>query len=226
MKILLADDDVDMVDVTAYALRREGYSIIVATDGAQALRRWRADDPDLVLLDIGMPRINGFEVCRRIRQAASTPVIMLTGSSDEDHVVQGYGHGADDYVTKPFSAKQLALRIRAVLRRSGRAIAPMPVGELRAGTLILDVEGHRVFTADACVQLTPLEFRILHVLASNAGRVVSSSRIVDFAWGFDGGDSAVLKTHICHLRRKLNMRRGQSPDIVVIHSVGYRLAIA
>jgi len=224
VKILLADDDTDMLDVTAYALRREGFSIVVATDGLQALRRWRSDDPDVVLLDVGMPRVNGFEVCRRIRQSAKTPVIMLTAAGDEDHVVKGFLHGADDYVTKPFSPKQLAMRIRAVLRRTGSEVEPQPTGELHAGDLVLDVEGHQVQNQGKSVQLTPLEFRILYMLATNIGRVVSFGRLVEFAWGYDGGDPSMLKTHVSHIRRKLGLQRGQPGDITVVHGVGYSLS--
>jgi len=223
MKILLADDDTDMLDVTAFALRREGFTVAVVTDGVQALRRWRTDDPDLLLLDVGMPRVNGFEVCRRVRQASNVPVIMLTAAGDEDHVVQGYQLGADDYVTKPFSPKQLVLRIRAVLRRSGAVTVGELGGEVRVGDLTMDLEGHQIRKGDARVQLTPLEFRILYMLASNLGRVVGFGRLVEFAWGYEGGDPSVLKTHVCHLRKKLTLRRGQPGDITVVHGVGYCL---
>jgi DNA-binding response OmpR family regulator len=223
MKILLADDDADMVDVTAYALRREGFTIIVATDGAQALRRWESDQPDLILLDIGMPRVNGLEVCRRIRQTSDTPVIMLTAASDEDHVVQGFRHGADDYVTKPFSPKQLALRIRAVMRRSSGTSISEPVRVLRAGPYTLDIESHQVARGEVTAQLTPLEFRLLYMLAMNEGRVVSFGRLVEYGWGYDGGDPSMLKTHMSHIRKKLRVEEGQAGSIAVVHGVGYVL---
>jgi DNA-binding response OmpR family regulator len=223
VKILLADDDADMVDVTAYALRREGFNIIVATDGAQALRRWESDQPDLVLLDVGMPRINGLEVCRKIRQASDTPVIMLTASGDEEHVVQGFRHGADDYVTKPFSPKQLAMRIRAVMRRSSGTSPPEPVGVLRVGQYTLDLESHQVIRGDVTAQLTPLEFRILYMLAMNEGRVVSFGRLVEYAWGYNGGEPSMLKTHISHIRTKLRVRADGAGAIAVVHGVGYVL---
>jgi DNA-binding response OmpR family regulator len=225
MRILLADDDADMVDITAYALRREGFTVLVAVDGLQAFQRWRSDQPDLVLLDVAMPRLNGFEVCRRIRQVAATPIIMLTGASDEEHVLQGFRFGADDYVTKPFSPKQLAVRIRAVLRRS-RADAACAAEDLRIGEFIFDTEAHQVQVGNRRVQLTPLEFRIFYLLAANAGRVVSFRRLVEYAWGYDGGDAALLKTHVSHLRKKLGLRRGRPEDIVVVHGVGYSLALA
>lgn len=224
MKILLADDDADMLDVTAYALRREGFDIIVASDGLQALRCWRSEEPDLVLLDVGMPRLNGFEVCQQIRQTSQTPVIMLTAAGDEEHVVQGFLHGADDYVVKPFSPRQLAMRIRAILRRSSEARAPDPVHEITVGNLRLDLEGHRVCKDGEWIQLTPIEFRIVHSLASNAGRVVGFARLVDHVWGYDGGDPTALKTHVSHIRRKLKLPREGPGAIRVVHGAGYYLA--
>jgi DNA-binding response OmpR family regulator len=224
MKILLADDDADMVDVTAYALRREGFNIIVATDGAQALRRWESDQPDLVLLDVGMPRINGLEVCRKIRQESDTPVIMLTAAGDEEHVVQGFKHGADDYITKPFSPKQLAMRIRAVMRRSSGKSMAEPQSILKVGKYTLDMESHQVNRGDVVAQLTPLEFRILYMLAMNEGRVVSFGRLVEYAWGYNGGEPSMLKTHISHIRKKLDLKEGEPGYISVVHGVGYVLS--
>ena len=224
MKILLVDDDTDLLDVTAYALRREGFNVIVATDGAQALRRWESDDPDLVLLDVGMPRMSGLEVCRKIRQTSTTPVIMLTAASDEEHVVQGFRSGADDYVSKPFSPKQLALRIRAVMRRSAGQTVTESQRILQVGEFTLDLESHQVTRSDEIVQLTPLEFRIFHMLAINEGRVVTFSRLVEFGWGYDGGEPAMLKTHISHLRKKLKLEPGRPGYIQVLHGVGYLMS--
>jgi len=220
MKILLVDDDTDLLDVTAYALRREGFNVIVATDGQQALRRWEADHPHLVVLDVGLPRISGFDVCRRIRQTSVVPIILLTGLSDDDHVVQGFRLGADDYVTKPFSPRQLAMRIRAVWRRGVQAGEPEPVRELESGQLVLDVESHEVRHPRGTTRLTPIEFRLLYMLAINSGRVVSGARLVEYAWGYDGSDTSLLKTHICHIRQKLGLVRG---EITAVPGVGYRL---
>jgi DNA-binding response OmpR family regulator len=223
MKILLADDDTDMLDVTTYAFRRDGFNVITATDGEQALRRWKTDEPDLVLLDVGLPRINGFEVCRRIRQGSSTPVIMLTARGEEEHVVKGFLLGADDYVTKPFSHRQLTMRVRAVLQRRSGAAVPEPANELQVGELKIDMQSHEVTKGDFVVRLTPLEFRILYILAINVGRVVSSTRLIEYAWGYDGGDASMLKTHICHIRQKLKLEKGQPGYITSIPHVGYSL---
>jgi DNA-binding response OmpR family regulator len=223
MKVLLVDDDSDLLDVTSYALRRDGFNVIVATDGAQALRRWQADEPDVVVLDVGLPRMNGLEVCHKIRQDSTTPVILLTARSDEDHIVQGFRLGADDYVTKPFSPRQLSMRIQAVSRRGAAMGEREPTRELRVGDLVLDVESHEVHCGDVRTQLTSIEFRLLYLLANNVGRVVASSRLVDYAWGCDGGDVSLLKTHISHIRTKLGLGVGGPSSISVVPSVGYRL---
>jgi DNA-binding response OmpR family regulator len=221
MKILLVDDDTDLLDVTAYALRREGFTILVATDGQQALRRWEAERPHLVILDVGLPKLSGFDVCRRIRQTSTTPVILLTGLSDDEHVVQGFRLGADDYVTKPFSPRQLAMRIRAVWRRGLQPGEPEPVRQLDLGDLVLDVEAHEVRCGPGVARLTPIEFRLLYMLALNSGRVVSSARLVEYAWGYDGSDTSLLKTHMTHIRKKLGLTAG---DLSAVPGVGYRLA--
>jgi DNA-binding response OmpR family regulator len=222
MKILLVDDDADLLDVLTYALRREGFNVITASDGNHALRRWEADQPDLVVLDVGLPRRNGFEVCRAIRQNSSTPVILLTGLTSEEHVLSGFRLGADDYVTKPFSAKQLAMRIRAVARRALNKSEQPSERELRVGELMLDVESHEVTWRDQTVRLTPIEFRLMYMLASNHGRVVSGSRLVEYIWGYDAMDVSPLRTHVCHIRKKLQFERGGPIDIRAVPGVGYR----
>ena len=231
MKILVADDDADLLDVTTYALRREGYNIVTATDGQQAVDRHLDERPDLVLLDVGLPRMNGFDVCRRIRESAATPIIMLTARNDDDNVVQGFLTGADDYVTKPFSHRQLAARIRAVLNRTHGGLTPEPEGDLAVGNLRLDLHSHEVtIGSERVVRLTPLEFRVLYMLAINEGRVVSSSRLVEYAWGYEGGEASLVKTHISHVRQKLGLDRARPEDerpgdirIRTVPWVGYSL---
>ena len=231
MKILVADDDADLLDVTTYALRREGYNIVTATDGQQAVDRHLDERPDLVLLDVGLPRMNGFDVCRRIRESAATPIIMLTARTDDENVVQGFLTGADDYVTKPFSHRQLAARIRAVLNRTHGGLTPEPEGDLAVGNLRLNLHSHEVTTKDQrTVRLTPLEFRVLYMLAINEGRVVSSSRLVEYAWGYEGGEASLVKTHISHARQKLGLDRARPEDerpgdirIRTVPWVGYSL---
>lgn len=222
MKVLLVDDDVDLIDVTTYALRREGYSVLVANDGQQALSRWEADEPDVVILDAGLPKLNGFEVCRRIRQDSKTPIIMLSAATDEQDKIRGLHLGADDYVTKPFSPKELAARTKAVLRRCQMYSYTHPVSTLALGDLTLDLQSYEVAKAGQLVQLTPLEFRTLHILAMNEGRVVPYSWMLQYAWGYDSGDASLLKTHICHIRRKLGLGDGPG-EIRAVSGVGYRL---
>jgi DNA-binding response OmpR family regulator len=232
VKILLVDDDTELLDVAAYALRREGYSVVTATDGQPAVDRHRDERPDLVLLDVALPRMTGFEVCRRIRAGAATPVIMLTARDDDDSVVQGFLAGADDYVTKPFSHRQLAARIRAVLNRAHGRPTAEPAGDLAVGNMRLDPDAHEVTVRGERVRLTPLEFRLLYHLAINAGRVVSADRLVQHAWGYEGGGAALVRTHVAHIRRKLGLGRGTSgderPGDVLIRSVprvGYSLTL-
>src|SRR5919206_2145434 len=223
MKVLVADNDADLVDLMGYALRRSGYSVVATTDGQQALRQWEAESPDLVLLDVTMPKLNGFEVCRRIRQDSDTPIIMLTARDEEEDIIRGFQLGADDYVTKPFSTKQLAARMEAVLRRYRENRYLRPVSEVQVGDLVLNLESHEASKAGQLVQLTPLEFRILYLLAMNEGRVIPYSRLVEYAWGYDGGDANLLKTHICHIRKKLSLDEQQPGGIRAVGGVGYRL---
>lgn len=223
MKVLLVDDDLDLLDVTAYALRREGFDVLVAKDGIQALQRWETEQPDLLVLDVAMPHLDGLEVCRRIRQVSEIPVIFLTGATDERHVLEGFASGADDYVRKPFSPKQLVLRVRAVLRRTYGKPTNEGVRMLRVGDITLDTNSLQVIRQGEVIQLTPLEFRILAMLAQNEGRVVSFDRLVEHGWGYDGGDASMLKTHISHLRKKLKLEPGLPGYIQSVHGVGYVL---
>jgi DNA-binding response OmpR family regulator len=223
MKLLLVDDDTDLLDVTAYALRREGFNVTVATDGMHALQRIEQERPDLIVSDVVMPRLDGFDLCQKVRQAGTTPVILLTALNSEEHILRGFQLGADDYITKPFSPRQLAMRVRAVLRRGSLSSEPEPSRELRSGGLLLDVESHEVWHGDRQIQLTPIEFKLLHILCLNQGRVVSSSRLVDFAWGYDGGDVSLLKTHLSHIRGKLRLPQDDIGNIRAVPRVGYRL---
>jgi DNA-binding response OmpR family regulator len=227
MKALVVDDDVDLLDLVSYSLRREGYMVISAVDGQQALQRWEADSPDIVLLDGNLPKMDGFEVCRRIRHESETPIIMLTARHEEENILRGLQVGADDYVTKPFSAKQLNARMKAVLRRSKADPYRQPASEIRLGDLVLDLQSHEARLLGEVVQLTRLEFRILYMLAMNEGRVVPYSRLIEYAWGYyDEGNSNLLKTHICHLRRKLNFSTNGPGSIRAVIGVGYSVTRA
>lgn len=225
MKALLIDDDTDLLDLMTYALRREGYTVHCAVDGQQALERVRAEDPDIILLDVNLPKLNGFDVCRMIRRDWETPIIMLTACSSEEEIVRGLEVGADDYVSKPFSAKQVAARMKALLRRSRADRYRQPVSQLRVGDLVLDLESHEVTRGGEPVELTTLEFRVLYMLAMNVGRIIPYARLVEYAWDYDGGDAALLKTHISHIRKKLGIPYTKKGGIEAIAKVGYRLRV-
>ena len=223
MKALVVDDDLDLLDLTTYALRREGYNVLPAVDGQQALQRWESEHPDIVLLDANLPRLNGFEVCRRIRQESTTPIIMVTACDDESDVVRALQLGADDYVTKPFSQRQLAARMKAVLRRCSADPYDQAVNKVQAGDLVLDLNSHDTMRGGVPIELTAIEFRILFMLASNASRVIPYTRLVEYAWGYDSGDANLLKTHICHIREKLGLPLEARTGIKAVPGVGYRL---
>lgn len=223
MDVLLVDDDLDLADVTAYALRREGFSVTIVTNGQEALQRAQRVAPDVIVLDVVLPGMSGLDVCSAIRERDATPIILLTARHDEEQIMEGFRRGADDYVTKPFSPRQLAMRIRAVARRGARTWEPEPQRELRLEDLLLDVEAQEVRQGEATIALTGIEFRLLQLLVSNAGRVVRSERLVDFAWNYEGGDRSLLKTHLSHLRTKLGWRADGKWDIAAVQGVGYRL---
>ena len=223
MKVLVVDDDVDLLDLITYALRREGYTVLAAVDGAQALHRWESENPDIILLDVSLPKVNGFEVCRRIREDSETPIILLTARDEEEDIVRGLQLGADDYITKPFSAKQLSARMKAVLRRCRSDSYHQVASELRVGDMVLDLQSHETIKAGQPIQLTPLEFRLTFMLAMNPNRVIPYSRLVEYAWGYESGDANLLKTHICHIREKLDMPLESKTGIKAVPGVGYRL---
>src|SRR5687767_11763299 len=159
----------------------------------------------MVLLDVNLPHLNGFEVCRRIREDASTPVLMVTGCDDEEDILRGLNLGADDYIPKPFSAKQLVARMRTVMRRAGAEVHQQSARTVEAGDLVLNIQSFEATHRGELVQLTPREFRVLYMLALNEGQVIPYGSLINYVWGYDGGDSNLLKTHISHLRTKLNM---------------------
>jgi DNA-binding response OmpR family regulator len=222
MKLLLVEDDPELLGLLVHALGRDGYQIITAAGGQQALERWQAERPDLVVLDVNLPEIDGFEVCRRIRHESDTPVIMLTGRGQDADVIRGLQVGADDYVTKPFSVRQLAARIQSVLRRTQQDRARRPAQELCIGDLVLDQETHGVTRGGVPVALTRLEFRLLYLLAMNAGQVVPYARLIEFAWGTsEEGSTSVLRTHLSHVRRKVGLGASGPGALQSVGGVGY-----
>jgi DNA-binding response OmpR family regulator len=226
IRVLLADDDLDFLDVTAYALRRAGFVVSTVQDGEEALNSWRAEDPDIVLLDVGMPKVKGIQVCETIRSGSTTPIVLISGNRRETDIIQGFAAGADDYVTKPFSVQQLVMRLRAIHRRSSGQAADVTPRHLVLDDLVIDLDSFSVTLDDKPIRLTRLEFRLLYSLAANVGRVVPTSRLIDFAWGLDGeGDASLLKTHFSHIRRKLNEARDSAVVIRAFPGVGYSLHV-
>ena len=222
MKALVVDDDFALADVISFALRRSGYEIVLAHDGITALERWENDQPDIIILDLNLPKLDGFGVCQRIRAKAKTPIIVLSVRNSEDDIVEGLQLGADDYMTKPFSPRQMLARVEAVLRRStlDRPI-PQPIN---CGLLKLDPARHEVCLSGECVaKLTQLECRLLEVLMINHNQVLVADMLIDQIWGPAGGDRSMLKQLIYRLRQKVEKDPSNPAYIATIPGVGYLL---
>jgi DNA-binding response OmpR family regulator len=201
MKVLIVDDDRVLADVLVFTMRRAGYQIVQAFDGEAALQRWAEERPDLILLDVNLPKLDGFAVCQRIREQADTPILLLTVRDEEDDIVHGLELGADDYITKPFSPRQLVARAQAVLRRAGKMPAP---ATRQVGELTLDPSRREMRLGDGePISLTPLENRLLDYLMLNAGHVLTTEAIIEHVWGPDGGDRDMLRQLIHRLRGKI-----------------------
>ena len=224
MKALVVDDDPDLLPLLALVLRQAGFLVVEATSGERALALVAEEVPDVVILDANLPRIDGFEVCRRLRAAGdSTPVLMLTVRSDEEDVVRGLEQGADDYLTKPFSPRTLLARVRALVRRTARTA--VPGRPATSGDLALDEELQAVRLGGKPPQrLTPLEFRLLQLLLAHGGRPVPTERILRHVWGSRGaGDRQLLKQLVHRLRQKIEADPAQPARLRTEPGVGYRL---
>jgi len=222
MKVLVADDDADLRELIAFTLGQAGFLVVKAADGTAAVRRFEEESADLVVLDINMPGLSGFQVCEAIRARSRVPVMMLTVRGEEEDLVRALGLGADDYLTKPFSPRTLLARIRALLRRAGMEnAAPLAVGRVR-----LDLEEHTVrIAADPPVRLTKLELRLLQMLLANAGHAVSSDRLLVQVWGHrSGGDRQLLKQLVHRLRQKIESDPA-TPALLRTAAAGYKLVV-
>jgi len=225
-KILVVEDDRNLLDVLQYNLTRDGYSVILATDGSQALDLARQDKPDLIILDVMLPKLNGFEVCRILRKETTSPIIMLTAKTDELDKIIGLEIGADDYVTKPFSMRELLARVRAMLRRA-KMLEPKPVtgtSYFKIGNLEVDIARRKVTLNDATVDLTPKEFDLLAFLAKNKGLVFSREQLLEKVWGYDfAGGTRTVDVHIHWLRQKIENDAARPQRLVTVRGAGYKL---
>jgi DNA-binding response OmpR family regulator len=223
MNVLVVDDDHTLADVIAFTLRREGYQVIQAYDGEMALRKWEQEAPDLIILDVNLPRLDGFKVCQHIRQLSKTPIILLTVRGEEDDILYGFDLGADDYITKPFSPRQLLARVQAVLRRADKAPFPSmrEVGRIKFDQARREVQ---VDEGDSIV-LTPLECKLLEFLMINAGHVVTPGAIIDYVWGAEGGDRDMLRQVIHRLRAKIEPDPSSPIYIETVPGIGYGLTL-
>jgi two-component system, OmpR family, phosphate regulon response regulator PhoB len=219
--VLVVEDERDIQDLVEFNLRQAGYKVLKAGDGLEGLRLAQTETPDLVVLDLMLPGMDGKEVCRRLKQGESTrgiPVLMLTALAEETDRIIGFEIGADDYLTKPFSPRELSLRIQAILRRTAEPDAPG--GLLRRDGLFIDPDRHLVEVEGQAVELTATEFRLLHHLASHAGKVQTREVLLERVWGYAyEGYARTVDTHVRRLRKKLG---GLSEAIETIRGIGYR----
>ena len=217
--ILVVDDEKNIVELARLYLEKEDYRVEAAYDGAEALAKIKSVQPDLVVLDLMLPEIDGWEVCRRVRGESDVPIIMLTARDDDVDKIVGLEMGADDYLTKPFNPRELAARVRAVLRRYEKAIRPEQV--IKIGQVTIDPQRREVTVGDRLVELRTQEFDLLLALAQHKGIVLSRDQLLDLAWGFDFyGQTRTVDIHIAHLRDKL-----ANSDLVIdtVWGIGYKL---
>jgi DNA-binding response OmpR family regulator len=225
-KVLIVEDEQDVAELIRFNLAREGYDVRVALNGTEALRQAREFHPEVILLDIMVPQLNGWEVCRRLKQEPETrtvPVIMVTGRVEEGDKVLGFELGADDYVTKPFSPRELVARVRAVLRRGRPAESPAKKAHLSSGDLEIDRHRFEVTMKGKAVELTRKEFELLAALVGTPGRVFGREELLDLVWGHDGFvEPRTVDVHVARLRGKFTSANLPAPGIETVRGVGYR----
>ena len=225
ISVLVVEDDRNIAGLLQMYLEKEGYAVTVAYDGGQGLQKFRSIKPDLVLLDVMMPVMDGWAVCRTIRAESQTPVIMLTAKSETDDKVQGLRAGADDYITKPFEMKEVLARIEAVLRRSTGVTAEKKSRRLTFDKLVIDMDAFELLVDGKKVDTPPKEMELLYYLASSPNRVYTRNQLLDEVWGFDYfGDSRTVDVHIKRLREKLEGVSEQW-NVATIWGVGYKFKV-
>ncbi|RIQ35935.1 response regulator transcription factor [Jiangella rhizosphaerae] len=222
-RILVAEDDVKQAELVRRYLEREGHSVVVTHDGRTALDEARRRRPDLLVLDVMMPRVDGLDVCRILRTESDTPIIMLTARSTEDDLLLGLDLGADDYLTKPYSPRELVARVRTILRRVDRHRSAD--SRLRIGDLVVDTARHQVFVDGREIDVTPAEFKILACLAAEPGRVFPRQKLLEQAFGFDHyALDRTVDVHVMNLRRKIEADPAAPAFLLTVYGVGYKMA--
>ena len=223
-KILLVDDEVNLIDPIAFNLKQKGYDAITTYDGKTALEAFRRENPDLVLLDWSLPDISGLEILKQMRSEQDfTPVVMLTGRTAKEDIVEGLTAGADDYVTKPFTWEELVARIDSVLRRA-QTVAQTPTKRLRFGDLIIDTASHRVWLQEKELVFSPREYTLLEILMNNPRRVYSRDDLIERVWGLDyDGDTKTVDVHVCWIRQKIEEDPTRTKLLQTVRGFGYRL---
>jgi two-component system, OmpR family, response regulator RegX3 len=222
-RVLVVEDEESFSDALSYMLRKEGFEVSVAPTGTSALTQFDRTGADIVLLDLMLPEMSGTEVCRQLRQRSAVPIIMVTARDSEIDKVVGLEIGADDYVTKPYSPRELVARIRAVLRRQSTETAEVTTPTLAAGPVRMDVERHVVTVDGTSVQLPLKEFELLELLLRNAGRVLTRGQLIDRVWGADYvGDTKTLDVHVKRLRSKVEPEPSAPRYIVTVRGLGYK----
>jgi len=218
-RILVVDDDTALAEMIGIVLRTEGFDPVFCADGAAAVDVWRTQRPDLVLLDLMLPGVDGIEICTRIRAESGVPIIMLTARTDTADVVRGLESGADDYIVKPFNPKELVARIRTRLRPS----AEPESGNLRIGDVVVDVAAHEVRRGSEVIALTPLEFELLVALASKPQQVFSREMLLEQVWGYHyKADTRLVNVHVQRLRAKVEIDPDNPKIVMTVRGVGYR----
>jgi two-component system, OmpR family, response regulator len=225
-KVLIVEDDNNLLETIKYNFRKEGYEAVTASDGEIALEVARQEKPDLLILDIMLPKLNGFEVCRILRKETTVPILMLTAKADETDKIVGLEIGADDYMTKPFSMRELLARVRAMLRRSKMAetsgVENTPV--IKIGKLEVDTARHKASYAGSVLELSPKEFDLLAFLARNKGLVFSREQLLEKVWGYDfAGDTRTVDVHISWLRQKIEDDAAHPTYLITVRGTGYKL---
>jgi two-component system response regulator RegX3 len=223
-RILVVEDEASLADTVRYNLEREGYTVTVAPDGRAALDRFRAEEPTLVILDLMLPEVSGLDVCRAIRAESDVPIIMVTAKDSEADKVAGLELGADDYVTKPFSVRELVSRVRANLRRARPQPADATADEVLAGGPVrMDVARHEVTVGSETVSLPPKEFELLEAFLRRKGRLLTRELLIDQVWGPDYfGDTKTLDVHVKRLRRKIEGDPHHPVHLVTVRGLGYK----